>query len=228
MGAARKIVEDFGGDVPAEMDALVKIRGVGHKTANVILGHIFGKPGIIVDTHVRRLTYRLGFTKNTEPEKIEIDMQKILPAADWTPVSMRLILHGRQICDARKPQCEICAIADDCPRIGVGKRAKRSRSRILRSLTFLITSRPTWRSADLSCGGSFGEGRLQPGLRLFTDASRSLRVVFCQASVLRFWSVLFLADAISFLRRESWPKFSRSGAPNSHGLAFNRKAHSFN
>ena len=81
------------------MEALVKIPGVGRKTANVILGHIFGKPGFVVDTHVRRLTYRLGFTKNTEPEKIEIDMQKILPAEDWTPVSMRLILHGRQICD---------------------------------------------------------------------------------------------------------------------------------
>ena len=114
------------------MEALVKIPGVGRKTANVILGHIFGKPGFVVDTHVRRLTYRLGFTKNTEPEKIEIDMQKILPAEDWTPVSMRLILHGRQICIARKPQCEICAIAEDCPRIGVGKRAKQSRSRIRR------------------------------------------------------------------------------------------------
>ncbi len=132
MGAARKIVEDYGGEVPAEMEALVKIPGVGRKTANVILGHIFGKPAFVVDTHVRRLTYRLGFTKNPEPEKIEIDMQKILPAEDWTPVSMRLILHGRQICDARKPQCEICAIAVDCPRVGVGKRAKQSKSRIRR------------------------------------------------------------------------------------------------
>ncbi len=124
MGAARKIVEDYGGEVPSEMDALVKIPGVGRKTANVILGHIFGKPAFVVDTHVRRLTYRLGFTKNTDPTKIEIDMQKILPPKDWTQFSMRLILHGRQICIARKPQCEVCAVANDCPRVGVGKRRK--------------------------------------------------------------------------------------------------------
>ncbi|MGH7923471.1 MAG: endonuclease III [Candidatus Binatus sp.] len=126
MGAARKIVEDYGGEVPSEMNALVKIPGVGRKTANVILGHIFGKPGFVVDTHVRRLTYRLGFTKNTEPEKIEIDMQNILPPKDWTPFSMRLILHGRQICIARNPQCEICAIARDCPRIGLGKSPRKA------------------------------------------------------------------------------------------------------
>jgi len=125
MNAAKKIVEDYGGEVPSEMEALVKIPGVGRKTANVILGHIFGKPGFVVDTHVRRLTYRLGFTKNTEPEKIEIDMQKILPPADWTPFSMRLILHGRQVCIARNPQCEICAVADDCPRVGVGKGSRK-------------------------------------------------------------------------------------------------------
>jgi endonuclease-3 len=110
------------------MDALVKIPGVGRKTANVILGHIFGQPGFVVDTHVRRLTYRLGFTKNSDPAEIEIDMQKILPAVDWTPFSMRLILHGRQICIARKPQCEICAIAGDCPRIGVGKPPREARA----------------------------------------------------------------------------------------------------
>ena len=121
IGAAKKIVEDFDGEVPSTMEDLVKIPGVGRKTANVILGHVFGRPGFVVDTHVRRLTYRLGFTKHTEPEKIEIDMQKILPQNDWTPFSMRLILHGRQVCIARKPLCEICAVAGDCPRIGVGK-----------------------------------------------------------------------------------------------------------
>ncbi|MGA3228404.1 MAG: endonuclease III [Candidatus Binatus sp.] len=119
IGAARKIVEDYGGEVPSEMEALVKIPGVGRKTANVILGHIYGKPGFVVDTHVRRLTYRLGFTKRTDPAKIEIDMQKILPARDWTPFSMRLILHGRQVCIARKPDCERCAVARDCPKNGV-------------------------------------------------------------------------------------------------------------
>lgn len=117
--AARKIVEDYGGEVPSEMEELVKIPGVGRKTANVILGHIYGKPGFVVDTHVRRLTYRLGFTKQTDPAKIEIDMQKILPADDWTLFTMRLILHGRQVCIARKPNCEVCAVAGDCPKIGV-------------------------------------------------------------------------------------------------------------
>ena len=119
IGAAQKIVEDYGGEVPSEMEALVKIPGVGRKTANVILGHIHGKPGFVVDTHVRRLTYRLGFTKRTDPAKIEIDMQKILPADDWTRFSMRLILHGRRVCTARKPACEVCAVARVCPKIGV-------------------------------------------------------------------------------------------------------------
>ena len=119
IGAAQKIVEDYGGEVPSEMEELVKIPGVGRKTANVILGHIHGKPGFVVDTHVRRLTYRLGFTRRTDPAKIEIDMQKILPADDWTLFSMRLIIHGRQVCMARKPRCEVCALAGDCPKIGV-------------------------------------------------------------------------------------------------------------
>ena len=119
IGAARKIVEDYGGEVPSEMEELVKIPGVGRKTANVILGHIHGKPGFVVDTHVRRLTYRMGFTKRTDPAKIEIDMQKILPAGDWTMFSMRLIIHGRQLCSARKPRCEVCALAADCPKIAV-------------------------------------------------------------------------------------------------------------
>jgi endonuclease-3 len=128
IGAAKKIVEDYGGEVPSTMEALVKIPGVGRKTANVILGHVFGKPAFVVDTHVRRLTYRLGFIKDTDPAEIEIDMQKILPPKDWTPFSMRVILHGRQVCIARKPLCEVCAIAGDCPRVGVGKASLRSGS----------------------------------------------------------------------------------------------------
>jgi len=119
IGAAQKIVADYGGEVPSAIEELVKIPGVGRKTANVILGHIYDKPGFVVDTHVRRLTYRLGFTRQTDPAKIEIEMQKILPADDWTPFSMRLILHGRQVCIARKPDCAVCAVAGDCPKIGV-------------------------------------------------------------------------------------------------------------
>lgn len=119
ISTARQLVNDFGGEVPSEMAKLVTLRGVGRKTANVILGHIYGKPAFVVDTHVRRLTRRLGFTKNVDPEKIEIDMQAILPPKDWTPFSMRLILHGRQICFARAPRCDLCAVFQDCPKIGI-------------------------------------------------------------------------------------------------------------
>ena len=118
-GCAQKIVERFGGKVPRTMDDLVTLPGVGRKTANVILGHVWGEPGMVVDTHVRRLAGRLGFTKHREPDKIELDLQKLLAPADWTPFSMRLILHGRQVCFARRPRCESCVLHADCPRIGV-------------------------------------------------------------------------------------------------------------
>jgi endonuclease III len=121
ISTAKLIVERHGGEVPSELDDLVKLKGVGRKTANVILGHVFGKPGFVVDTHVRRLTRRLGFTRQTDPVKIERVMQKILPPEDWTQFSMRLILHGRRVCSARKPRCAACAIAADCPKIGVPK-----------------------------------------------------------------------------------------------------------
>ena len=121
ISTAKLIVERHGGEVPSELDDLVKLKGVGRKTANVILGHVFGKPGFVVDTHVRRLTRRLGFTRQTDPVKIERVMQKILPPENWTQFSMRLILHGRRVCSARKPRCAACAIAFDCPKIGVPK-----------------------------------------------------------------------------------------------------------
>lgn len=121
ISTAKLIVERHGGEVPSELNDLVKLKGVGRKTANVILGHVFGKPGFVVDTHVRRLTRRLGFTRQTDPVKIERVMQKILPPEDWTQFSMRLILHGRRVCGARKPRCAACAIAGDCPKIGVPK-----------------------------------------------------------------------------------------------------------
>lgn len=121
IATAQSLVEQHGGEVPSDMEQLTKLRGVGRKTANVILGHVFGRPAFVVDTHVRRLTKRLGFTKQIDPTKIEFEMQKILPAQDWTPFSMRLILHGRQVCIARKPNCQACSIASDCPKIGVKK-----------------------------------------------------------------------------------------------------------
>jgi endonuclease III len=124
--AARAIVERFGGNVPARMEDLVTLPGVGRKTANVILGHIHGQPGMVVDTHVRRLSRRLGLTRKIDPDKIEIDLQRLLPPSEWTGFSMRLILHGRRVCFARGPRCADCALLADCPQIGVaaGHRAR--------------------------------------------------------------------------------------------------------
>ena len=118
-GAASAILERFGGEVPTRMEDLVTLPGVGRKTANVLLGHVFGQPGLVVDTHVRRLAQRLGLTRETDPEKIERDLQALVEPAEWTAFSMRLILHGRTVCHARKPRCEACALAADCPRVGV-------------------------------------------------------------------------------------------------------------
>jgi endonuclease III len=118
-GAARALLERFAGDIPDRMEDLVTLPGVGRKTANVLLGHVFGKPGLVVDTHVRRLARRLGLTRNVDPDQIELDLQKLLPAPEWTPFSMRLILHGRRVCHARSPRCEDCAVRPDCPRIGL-------------------------------------------------------------------------------------------------------------
>jgi endonuclease-3 len=120
-GCAQQIVERFDGRVPRSMNELVTLPGVGRKTANVILGHVWGEPGMVVDTHVRRLAGRLGLTRHREPDKIELDLQKLLAPADWTPFSMRLILHGRRVCFARRPRCESCALRPDCPQLGVQK-----------------------------------------------------------------------------------------------------------
>jgi endonuclease-3 len=117
-GAARKLIEHFNGEVPSRMEDLVTLPGVGRKTANVIRGHVFGEPGMVVDTHVRRVARRLGLTASLDPEVIEMDLHQLLPEREWTPFSMRLILHGRQVCHARRPRCQECAIRPDCPQIG--------------------------------------------------------------------------------------------------------------
>ena len=106
------------------MEDLTTLPGVGRKTANVLLGHVFGKPGMVVDTHVRRVSQRLGFTRETEADRIELDLQKLLNPSEWTAFSMRLILHGRNLCVAHSPRCGVCALAPDCPRAGVGERTK--------------------------------------------------------------------------------------------------------
>ncbi len=115
IAASRKLVELFGGTVPNTMEDLVKIPGIGRKTANVILGAGFGVPGFAVDTHVIRLTNRLGLVRTRDPVKIEFQVWSMVPKDEWTGLSLRLILHGRRVCDARRPLCEECVLNDFCP-----------------------------------------------------------------------------------------------------------------
>jgi endonuclease III len=123
-GACSKIAEDHGGNVPQDLDALVKLPGVGRKTANVVLGTAFGIPtGVVVDTHVTRVARRLGMTTATDPVKIERDLMAQIPKREWIDFSHRVIAHGRAVCVARKPKCEICRLNDICPKIGVSDRA---------------------------------------------------------------------------------------------------------
>lgn len=113
--ACAKIVRDFGGNVPGSMDELLKLDGVGRKTANVVLGECFNTPGIIVDTHCRRVAYRLGFTRHTDPDKIEQDLMRLWPQKDWTLYSHCIVFHGRRVCQARTPKCAACLIRALCP-----------------------------------------------------------------------------------------------------------------
>ncbi len=115
----RRLVDEYGGEVPDNLEALVTLPGVGRKTANVVLGDCFGVPGITVDTHVGRLSRRLGLTSHTDPIKVEQDVMRLLPAKDWVMFNHRMITHGRLVCFARKPDCEHCALAKICPKIGV-------------------------------------------------------------------------------------------------------------
>jgi endonuclease III len=126
---ARQLVEDFGGRVPGTMAELTQLAGVGRKTANVILGHAFGVPGIVVDTHCRRVSRRLGLTREDDPAKIERDLSRILPPELWTGFSHRLIIHGRRICYARKPACERCPVKDLCPSAALFIKARHAAKR---------------------------------------------------------------------------------------------------
>ncbi len=117
-GACHKIVTEFNNQVPQTMEELLQLPGVARKTANVVLAHGFGIiEGVTVDTHVKRLSKRLGLTKNTEPVKIEQDLMKLLPQPDWENYSIRIIYHGRAVCKARKPNCEECQLSHLCPAI---------------------------------------------------------------------------------------------------------------
>jgi endonuclease III len=114
------LCERFGGEVPDTLDKLVTLPGVGRKTANVVLGNAFGKPGITVDTHFARLARRFGWTEHTDPVKIEKDVGELLPRPEWTAASNRLIWHGRRVCHARRPACGACGVARWCPSFGEG------------------------------------------------------------------------------------------------------------
>jgi endonuclease III len=118
INCARALSEDYGGEVPRTMEELTKLAGVGRKTANVVLGNYYGVPGIIVDTHIKRLSNRLNLTKNSDPTKIEYDLQKLIPEEKWTFFSNSLGDHGRTVCFARKPRCEDCAVSHLCPSAG--------------------------------------------------------------------------------------------------------------
>ena len=114
-GCSRRLLEDYQGEVPATMAEMVTLPGVGRKTANVVLGATFGVPGVVVDTHVKRLTRRLGLTKHQDPDKIEKDIEKLLPPDRWRRFSDILIYHGRDICKARRPEHTRCPVFDLCP-----------------------------------------------------------------------------------------------------------------
>ncbi len=116
VGLSERLVRDFGGEVPRALDALVSLPGVGRKTANVVLGVAFGTPeGVVVDTHVQRLAQRLGWTRETEPERIERDLMELFPRESWDPLAHVLIFHGRRVCTARAPACAACCVSDACP-----------------------------------------------------------------------------------------------------------------
>jgi endonuclease-3 len=114
-GAMRVLLEEFDGHVPTRLDDLVRLPGVGRKTANVVASELGATQGIVVDTHVRRLSQRLGLTKNDDPAKIERDLQRVVPRKDWARFPHLLIWHGRRVCIARRPLCQACVLTDLCP-----------------------------------------------------------------------------------------------------------------
>jgi endonuclease-3 len=121
IACAKTIVENHAGEVPRSMEELTALPGVGRKTANVVRGNAFGLPGMVVDTHVKRVAFRLGWTGEKDPEKIEKELSKLLPEERWSQTSHVLIFHGRRICRAPVPSCSACPVLEYCPRTGVTK-----------------------------------------------------------------------------------------------------------
>ena len=134
IGLSKRLLEEHSGEVPRTLDELIKLPGVGRKTANVVLGVAFGTPeGVVVDTHVQRISQRLGWTQHTEPPEIERDLMALFPRSDWDMLSHTLIFHGRRICAARKPACAACPVSAECPSAfdaeNVGRKKPTARSR---------------------------------------------------------------------------------------------------
>jgi endonuclease-3 len=139
-GMAKTLVEKYGGEVPRTMEELHALPGVGRKTANVVLGNVWHAPdGVVVDTHVGRLARRLGWTRHTDPVKAEQDLNRAIPRERWTWISHALILHGRRICSSQRPKCDLCTLADICPKIGVeAKKKKEEREKKRREISLKV------------------------------------------------------------------------------------------
>ena len=121
IGCCQMLLSEYGGEVPSDIDKLIKLPGVGRKTANVVRGNIYGIPSIVVDTHVRRVSNLLGFTNSQDPVKIEFELMELLPEKNWIAYNTQIIAHGRKICIARRPKCEICFLAGLCDHIQKNK-----------------------------------------------------------------------------------------------------------
>jgi len=136
IGLGQALCDRYGGEVPRKLRDLVTLPGVGRKTANVVLGNAFGVPGLTVDTHFARLARRLGWTSQTEPEKIESEVGKLFPRSEWTMLSHRLIWHGRRVCHARTPACGACVVARLCPSFGLGPVDEKAARKLVREGPF--------------------------------------------------------------------------------------------
>ena len=133
-GAGQKIVEKFGGEVPRTMDELLELPGVARKTANVVLGNYYGiAAGVVVDTHVHRLSHRMGFSQGKTAEQVEKDLMIVYPTKDWIVLGNLLILHGRSVCSARDPKCQECKVASHCPKTDVVPRVKKKSAKTSKS-----------------------------------------------------------------------------------------------
>jgi endonuclease-3 len=132
-GLGRKLVEEYDSVVPSTIEELITLPGVGRKTANVVLGHAFGIPGITVDTHFGRLSRRFEWTSSMDPVKVEHEVGELIPQKEWTNLSQRMIWHGRRVCHSRKPACGACPLAKLCPSYGIGEMDSAKASLLLKS-----------------------------------------------------------------------------------------------